>query len=145
VEDSLETIKPKAAAVTSLEGKETILLVEDDVGLRELISTALGKYGFTVLEAAQGDEALLLCEREKSPIHLMLTDVVMPQISGSALADQLKLLHPEMQVLFMSGYTEDAIIHHGVLNSDVNFIPKPFRILALVQKVREVLDAASPS
>ncbi|MEW6658939.1 MAG: PAS domain S-box protein [Thermodesulfobacteriota bacterium] len=145
VEDSLETIKPKAAPVTSLEGKETILLVEDDVGLRELISTALRKYGFTVLEAAQGDEALLLCEREKSSIHLMLTDVVMPQISGSALAEQLKLLHPEMQVLFMSGYTEDAIIHHGVLNSDVNFIPKPFRILALVQKVREVLDTAGPS
>jgi two-component system cell cycle sensor histidine kinase/response regulator CckA len=145
VEESLEMVKPKAAPVTSLEGKETILLVEDDVGLRELISTALRKYGFTVLEAAQGGEALLLCEREKAPIHLLLTDVVMPQISGTALAGRLKLLHPEMQVLFMSGYTEDAIVHHGVLNSDVNFIPKPFRMVALVQKVREVLDNASTS
>ena len=126
-----------------MEGQETILLVEDDVGLRELISRALRQYGFTVLEAAQGGEALLLCEREKDPIHLMLTDVVMPQMSGSTLAERLKLLHPEIQVLFMSGYTEDAIVHHGVLNSNVNFIPKPFRMLALVQKVREVLDSAS--
>ncbi|MFZ5453362.1 MAG: PAS domain S-box protein [Thermodesulfobacteriota bacterium] len=145
VEESLEMVKPKTAPVISLEGKETILLVEDDVGLRELISKALRQYGFKVLEAAQGGEALLLCEREEAPIHLMLTDVVMPQMSGGALAQRLKLLHPEMQVLFMSGYTEDAIVHHGVLNSDVNFIPKPFRMLALVQKVREVLDSASSS
>jgi len=145
VEESLDTVKPKTVPVTSLEGHEFILLVEDDVGLRELISRALRKYGFTVLEAAQGSEALQICEREKAPIHLLLTDVVMPQISGSALAEQLKLLHPEMQVLFMSGYTEDAIVHHGILNSDVNFISKPFRMTALVQKVREVLDTASPS
>ena len=143
VEEGLEIVKPKTAPVISLEGKETILLVEDDVGLRELISRALRHYGFTVLEAAQGGEALLLCEKEKAPIHLMLTDVVMPHMSGATLAERLRVLHPEMQVLFMSGYTEDAIVHHGVLNSDVNFIPKPFRMLALVQKVREVLDSTS--
>lgn len=123
-------------------GVETILLVEDDAALRDLISTALRKYGFTVLEASHGGEALLICEREKAPIHLMLTDVVMPQISGSALAERLTLLHPEMKVLFMSGYTENAIVHHGVLDSQVNFIAKPFRLLGLVQKVREVLDSS---
>ena len=119
--------------------------MEDDAALRELTSTALRKYGFRVLEAGQGGEALLICEREKAPIHLMLTDVVMPQISGSALAERLALIHPEMKVLYMSGYTENAIVHHGVLNSDVNFIPKPFKVLALVQKVREVLDTTAPS
>jgi PAS domain S-box-containing protein len=136
--------KPKAAAPASLEGKETILVVEDDAALRELIGTALRKYGFKVLEAPHGGEALLICEKQKDPIHLMLTDVVMPQISGTALAERLKGLHPEMKVLYMSGYTENAIVHHGVLDARVNFIPKPFRVLALVEKVREVLDAPEP-
>ena len=135
----LET-KPKAAAPTALRGDETILLVEDDATLRELISTALRRYGYTVIEAAHGGEAILICEREKAPIHLLLTDVVMPQISGSALAEHLVLFRPEMKVLFMSGYTHDTIVHHGVLDSGVNFIAKPFRLQSLVQKVREVLD-----
>jgi PAS domain S-box-containing protein len=141
VEEKGEELKPKAAAPASLEGDETILLVEDDAALRELISTGLRRYGFKMLEAAHGGEALLICEKHETPIHLMLTDVVMPQISGTALAERLKRLHPEMKVLYMSGYTEDAIVHHGVLEAKVNFIPKPFRVLGLVQKVREVLDS----
>jgi two-component system cell cycle sensor histidine kinase/response regulator CckA len=139
VEKSVLEPKPKPAPPTTLGGDETILLVEDDAALRDLTSTALRKYGFSVLEASHGGEALLICEREKSPIHLLLTDVVMPQISGSALAERLTRLHPEMKVLYMSGYTENAIVHHGVLDSEVNFIAKPFRLLGLMQKVREVL------
>jgi two-component system cell cycle sensor histidine kinase/response regulator CckA len=142
VEEDLEMVRPKVDQVTSLEGDETILLVEDDTGLRELVSTALSKYGYTVLEAAHGGEALLLCERQQAPIHLMLTDVVMPQISGSALAERLQLIHPEMKVLYMSGYTEDSIVQHGVIEYQVNFIQKPFRVLALMRKVREVLDSS---
>jgi PAS domain S-box-containing protein len=137
-------VRPKTTPSTPLAGKETILLVEDDAALRELICTALRRQGFAVLEAANGGEALLICENQKAPIHLVLTDVVMPQMSGSALAERLQLIHPEMKVLYMSGYTENAIVQAGVLESKINFIPKPFRMLSLMQKVREVLDTASP-
>ncbi len=133
--------KPKAAGPPAMGGNETVLLVEDDATLRDLMSTALRRYGYKILEASHGGEALLICEREKAPIHLLLTDVVMPQISGSDLAERLSRLRPEMKVLFMSGYTHDATVHHGLLDSGVNFIAKPFRLLNLVQKVREVLDA----
>ncbi len=137
--------KPEPAAPASLGGNETILVVEDDAALRELISTALRKYGFTVVEAGHGDEALLICEQAKAPIHLMLTDVVMPQMSGRVLAEQLAALHPEMKVIFMSGYTGDAIVHHGVLDSGLNFIQKPFKVLSLIEKVRGVLGAVAPA
>jgi two-component system cell cycle sensor histidine kinase/response regulator CckA len=145
VEQGDVEVEVKATAPTPLEGTETILVVEDDAALRELISTALRKYGFSVLEAGHGGEALLICENEKASIHLMLTDVVMPQISGRALAERLAGFHPEMKVLFMSGYTGDAIVHHGVLDSGLNFIQKPFKILSLIEKVREVLGAVAPS
>jgi DNA-binding NtrC family response regulator len=110
-----------------------------------LISTARRKFGYAVLEAGHGGEALLLCEREKAPIHLMLTGVVMPQISGRALAERLVAYHPEMKVLYMSGYTGEAIVHHSVLDSGLNFIQKPFNVHRLLEKVREVLGAAPSS
>jgi two-component system, cell cycle sensor histidine kinase and response regulator CckA len=143
--DLIEEAKSEVATPTSLEEDQIILLVEDDAALRELISTALRKYGFTVLEAAQGGEALLICEEEKGPIHLMLTDVVMPQMSGRTLAARLAPIHPDMKVLYMSGYTGNAIVHHGVLDVGINFIPKPFKIDSLIRKVREVLGAVPSS
>jgi two-component system cell cycle sensor histidine kinase/response regulator CckA len=122
-------------------GWETIMLVEDEDALRTLISRTLKKFGYRVLEARHGGEALLICEEESEPIHLMLVDVVLPQMSGPGIAARLAPLQPEMKVLLMSGYTEDAIVHHGVLDQSVPFLQKPFRPAALVRKVREVLDA----
>src|SRR5260370_41577077 len=97
-------------------------------------------YGYEVLDAAHGDAALLVCERYPKTIHLLLTDVVMPRMSGHEVANRLAPLRPEMKVLFMSGYTDDAIVHHRVLDADTPFIQKPFAPDALARKVRNVLD-----
>jgi two-component system cell cycle sensor histidine kinase/response regulator CckA len=122
-------------------GRETILIVEDEDALRALIRRALKKFGYQVLEARHGGEALLICEQAQEPIHLMLVDVVLPQISGPGIAALMASLQPDMKVLFMSGYTENAIVRHGVLDQRVPFLPKPFKPVAMVRKVREVLDA----
>jgi PAS domain S-box-containing protein len=136
-EPSLRT----APVISSLQGEETILVVEDDESLRRVIANLLGRYGYTVLEAGDGDAALAGVAGREGSIHLLLTDVVMPRISGRELAESLARLHPETKVLYMSGYTDNAIVHHGVLDAGLHFIHKPFKILHLLQKVREVLAA----
>ena len=123
-----------------LEGSETILLAEDDDSARELIRSVLQDYGYRVLEAQDGEEALELSEQHEGPIHLLLTDVVMPGINGRELAERLQPLHPKMKVLYMSGYTDNAIVHHGVLESGMPFMQKPFTPQVLASKVRKVLD-----
>jgi len=133
------------APLQSLRGRETILLVEDDAALRKLISSALRKYGYSVREAGSGGEALILCEKEQGPIDLMLTDVVMPRMNGRELAERLRLSRPEIKVLYMSGYTTNAIVHHGILDAEINFVQKPVKVLSLMQKVREVLETGPPS
>jgi YesN/AraC family two-component response regulator len=92
-----------------------------------------------VLEAQSGGDALLLCEHHPSPIHLLLTDVVMPHMSGRQLADRLKLIRPEMKVLYMSGYADNAVIHHGILDTDIALLQKPLTLESLTRKVRLVL------
>ncbi len=124
-------------------GTETILLVEDEEMVRNLTREILQMSGYKVIEARHGVEALQVCEQYDGHIQLMLTDVVMPQMGGRVLAEQSARLRPEMRVLYMSGYTDDAIVHHGVLDKDVAFIEKPFPPDALARKVREVLDADS--
>ena len=132
--------RPQAEIYASpLPGHETILVVEDDDGLRPLIIDVLKMYGYEVLEARDGDEALRICKDHEGPIHLMLTDVVMPRMSGRQLAERMAPLYPQMQVLFMSGYTDNAIVHHGVLQEDTAYIQKPFAPDDLAKKVREVL------
>jgi two-component system cell cycle sensor histidine kinase/response regulator CckA len=121
-------------------GVGVILVVEDDKDVREVVLEVLRTQGYSILEALNEEEALLICQQYKDTIHLMLTDVVMPQISGFDLAKRLVVLHPEMKVLFMSGYADNAIIQHGVLKEGLNFIQKPFSINELARKVREVLE-----
>ena len=143
VDQTAEEIKRTTSTSELPRGTETILLAEDEEVVRNLVRSVLEKLGYTILEAANGGAGLLICERHPGTIHLLLTDVVMPEMSGRELADRLNNVRPEMKILYMSGYTEKAINHHGVLDEKVNFIHKPFSPAALAMKVREVLDKKS--
>jgi DNA-binding response OmpR family regulator len=122
-------------------GSETILLVEDESSVRRMCRTILKAQGYAVLEAASGDEALDIARSHAGVIHLVATDVIMPGMSGRILWDRLRVLRPDSSVLFMSGYTNDAIARHGVLEPGIAFLQKPFTPRGLAEKVREVLDA----
>jgi PAS domain S-box-containing protein len=135
-----ESVSPRAAAGARA---ETILLVEDDPHVRTLIRTILEQFGYEVLEAQNGGDALLICEDQSQPIHLLLTDVIMPRMSGAQLAERLKPIRPTMKVLFMSGYADDSIVHQGLLKPGVAFLQKPITPETLTRKVREVLDSAN--
>jgi PAS domain S-box-containing protein len=132
-------IRPKEAG--SVAGHETILLAEDDTMLRPLAKALLEKLGYKVLEAGNATEALAAAAGHKGPIHLLVADVVMPGASGRELARQLEPSRPDTRVLYVSGYTDDAIVHHGMLEPGLNFLQKPFTPATLAKKVREVLDA----
>jgi two-component system, cell cycle sensor histidine kinase and response regulator CckA len=124
----------------TLRGSETVLLAEDEERVRKLARKALESYGYQVLEAANGGAALLICERHQGPIHQLLTDVVMPEMSGHELVDRLAQLRPDMKVLYMSGYIDNFTMSQRGLDEHANFIQKPFSPDALARKVREVLD-----
>lgn len=133
--------KISMAAVDNPLGEgETILLVEDEKGLLTLGQRLLEKLKYDVLTATKPDEAVKLAQKNSNKIHLLITDVVMPKMSGKDLAERIKTFSPNIKVLFMSGYTANVIAHHGVLDQGVHFIPKPFSIRALSTKIRDVLD-----
>jgi two-component system cell cycle sensor histidine kinase/response regulator CckA len=140
VEGSPDAVESVPAATPPSRGSETVLLVEDEAELRELAEEVLSSRGYTVLQAGSPAEALQLAERHDGPVHLLLTDVVMPGMSGRELADRLLGARPALKALFMSGYTDTAIVHHGVLDPGTPFLQKPFTPDALVRKVRDVLD-----
>jgi PAS domain S-box-containing protein len=124
----------------NLNGSETILVVEDEENVRRVICETLRSHGYKLLEAPHGGNALLSCEQHKGEIDLMLTDVVMPEMSGGDLIDHLMSHYPQMKILCMSGYTDDTIVRHGILEEKVEFIQKPFTTVALAQRIRKVLD-----
>jgi PAS domain S-box-containing protein len=134
---------PAAQPPTELRGSETILLVEDDEQVRALAAQVLRARGYSLIESGRPSEALALVAAHRGPLHLLLTDVVMPEMGGRALAELLVARQPSLRVLFMSGYTDDAIVHHGVLESGVTFVQKPLTPESLARGVREVLDATA--
>jgi PAS domain S-box-containing protein len=136
----IEKVKGQSGIRNLRRGTETILLAEDEEGVRALTRHVLVGCGYTVLEAADGDDAVRVAAGYAGTIHLLITDVVMPGTGGRAMAEQICELYPEMRVLFVSGYTDDAVIRHGVLREGVNFLQKPFSPMMLSFKVREVLD-----
>jgi two-component system, cell cycle sensor histidine kinase and response regulator CckA len=140
VDQVAETVKAPTPPANTARGTETILVVEDEDAVRDLARDILTAQGYTVLEACHGRDALRVAERHSGPIHLLLTDVVMPGMSGRQLADQFRPLRPRMRGLYMSGYTDNAIVHHGVLDAGTVFLQKPFTPDALPSRVRDLLD-----
>ena len=136
--DEPTTARVDGEAIQPAASGETVLVVEDEAPVRRLIVRLLSQEGYDVIEAANGQEALSLLERDG--VDLLLTDVVMPGVGGSALAESLRGSQPGVRVLFMSGYTDDAVVRHGILDPTMPFIEKPFTPNALLRRVRETLD-----
>jgi two-component system cell cycle sensor histidine kinase/response regulator CckA len=140
VEEPAEALSGKSVPAPTLRGSETILLVEDNRQVRELAASVLSSCGYRVLVADSAAAVVSLCEQHGGPIHLLLTDVVMPGSGGREIAKQITVRRPGIKVLYMSGYTTNAIVHHGVLDPGTSFLQKPFTPAVLAGKVREVLD-----
>ena len=140
--DEREAETPSQGTRRSSRGNETILVVEDDAAVRNVVIDMLEGSGYTILEARNGDDALRICREHAEEIHLLLSDVVMPGMSGRELAGRIGEINPGLKVLFMSGYTDNAIQQHGVLEPSIAFIEKPFSVVELTCKIREVLEVS---
>jgi CheY-like chemotaxis protein len=143
ITDTTEEREPAGTEPAVRTGTETILLVEDETGVRQLVREMLQRLGYKILEASNGPEAIRIFERHQGFIDLLLTDVIMPQVSGRELAERLKGVRPSLKVLYISGYTDDMLAHHGVLESNVFLLQKPFAPDDLAKKLREVLDSST--
>jgi two-component system cell cycle sensor histidine kinase/response regulator CckA len=141
VEESAEPVGMVRISQPQHGGSETVLLVEDEESVRQLVRETLETKGYTVLEASNGEAALQIVTHHSEPIHMLITDVVMPGMSGRELSARLCATHPQTKVLYLSGYTEDAIVHEGVLEPGTAFLQKPFTLHMLSRKVREVLGS----
>jgi two-component system cell cycle sensor histidine kinase/response regulator CckA len=141
IDGAVEPVVPDSRDTEAYRGQETILLVEDEDGVRQLVSTILKRQGFTVIEARHGPDALSLTAQHQGPIHLILTDIVMPGMGGQELAQCLQSLHPGLKVLYMSGYPEKTGLHQGLSEEEICYLQKPFEAQGLLRRVRELLDA----
>jgi CheY-like chemotaxis protein len=141
VAEAADAHRAQAPAPAMSRGTETVLVVEDAPAVRAVTRQVLERQGYTVIEAAGGDAALQLAAAHAGPIHLLLTDVVMPGLSGRQVAERLAIRRPEMRVLYASGYTDDSIVRHGILEEGIAYLQKPFTPDSLARKVRDVLDA----
>jgi CheY-like chemotaxis protein len=139
VDEAVDVVRATPPGTTR-RGTEAVLLVEDDEQVRSVASSILRRHGYRVLEARNGGEAMLLCETHAQPIDLLISDVVMPLMGGPELARRLSAARPAMKVLCMSGYTDDSVVRHGVMDSDIAYLQKPITPESLTRKVREVLD-----
>jgi CheY-like chemotaxis protein len=137
--DSVSIQKPR---LDHMHGSETILLVEDDAAVRELVRTLLSAQGYRVIATQNADDLRKICEEHEGQIHLLVTDMVLPGTSGREIAKQVSLLRPEIKVLFMSGYTDDSLVQSHGFEKSMAFLQKPFSAVFLASKVREVLDAS---
>jgi CheY-like chemotaxis protein len=140
-EDDEAPLSRMISSMPKRRGTETVLLVEDEAGVRSLARLILQRQGYTVLDAKNGEEAILLSQNFPGTIHIMVTDTVMPKMSGWQLSQRLSPTRPKMKVLFLSGYTDDAVVHHGIIDPDTPFLQKPFTSEALANKVRDLLDS----
>ncbi len=131
---------PRAAPTAPAEGTETVLLVEDEEAVRQLARRTLQSQGYNVLEAGDGVAALTVCQRHLRSIDLVVTDVVMPELGGVDLVQRLRTVRPQLKVLYMSGYTDSTVLRHGIVESEANYLQKPFTPDLLTRKVRELLD-----
>jgi PAS domain S-box-containing protein len=145
VDDVLVSEEEATNPMAPVAGSETILVAEDEPGVRTLVSHTLRQQGYTVVEASHGIEALSICERHPETIHLLVTDVVMPQINGRELADRLVAKWPELRVLYMSGYTDEAVLRRGLCDTTNNFLHKPFTTGTLANRVRQILNGRQTS
>lgn len=143
-DEPLEEVREMVAGEGFSQGNEKILVVEDEKEVRKLSVQILKNQGYTILEASNGVEALRIFEQQNDPVHLILTDVVMPQMGGKELADRLRSISPSIKIIFTSGYTDRAIAQNGQFHDRLDFLEKPFSPAGLVQKVREVLDRRDP-
>jgi len=140
VEQEAQGVAGNSEVSDPAHGRETILLVEDEPSVRGLVHETLRLHGYTVLEARHGIEALLASAKYVGPIHLLLTDVVMPQMSGPEVAEKLLTVRPGIKVLYMSGYPDHPVFDQGGVSRETGFLPKPFSPHVLAQKVRDILD-----
>jgi two-component system, cell cycle sensor histidine kinase and response regulator CckA len=141
VDEAAKPVMEGGAEPTLVAGTEVILLVEDEDMVRELAHRLLGDMGYTVLEARNGEAALRQAESHRGPIHLLVTDMVMPGIGGHELAEKVTAARPDTKVLYVSGYTSDTVVRRWTMQGATAFLQKPYDPLTLTQKVREVLDA----